>query len=233
MSGIATTFPLHLWCQAIPQVERQLLLLRQSNVNPTISAYAHVYGPHEYNAEPFVPILMETLVQNKPRRRKTFAENFSKVHVLRTSFEHYRSWIMWMKETKTTRISGTVFHKNKYITNPDVTPEDRVISEMYRMSQELKENPPEHLSDTTLEQLMTLGDILKQKNKYECGLPAPHHLPNPPFFSQPPVPPLTPPRVPNGTENPSPPPRVKPNRRLRADAVPENRIGTPPRVGPP
>ena len=64
---------------------------------------------------------------------------------------------------KTTRISGTVFHKHKYINNPDVTPEDQVIAAMDRMSQELKGNPPEHLSNTTLEQLTTLGKILKPK----------------------------------------------------------------------
>ena len=47
LSGTARDFPLHLWCQALPQMERQLLLLRQSNVNPNISAHAHVYGQHD------------------------------------------------------------------------------------------------------------------------------------------------------------------------------------------
>ena len=42
MRGTAESFPAHLWCQAIPQAERQLLLFRKSNVNPKISAYAHV-----------------------------------------------------------------------------------------------------------------------------------------------------------------------------------------------
>ena len=42
VSGGAATFPQHLWCQAIPQAERQLMLLRQSNIHPTISTYAHV-----------------------------------------------------------------------------------------------------------------------------------------------------------------------------------------------
>ena len=50
MSVTSTKFPLHFWCQAIPQAERQLLLLRKSNVNPTISAYAYVYDPHDHNA---------------------------------------------------------------------------------------------------------------------------------------------------------------------------------------
>ena len=87
MSGTVTTFPMHILCQAIPQAERQLLLIQKSNVNPAISAYAYVYGTHEYNAEPFVPIGMETLFHNKPRRRKIFSDNFSKGHVLGTSFE--------------------------------------------------------------------------------------------------------------------------------------------------
>ena len=38
MSGTATTFPLHLRCQAIPQAERQLILLWKFNVKPVISA---------------------------------------------------------------------------------------------------------------------------------------------------------------------------------------------------
>ena len=36
MSGTAASFPVHIWCQAIPQAERQLMLLRQSNVNPKV-----------------------------------------------------------------------------------------------------------------------------------------------------------------------------------------------------
>ena len=44
LSGAASAFPLHLWCQVIPQAERQLLLLSHSNVNTHISFYAHVYG---------------------------------------------------------------------------------------------------------------------------------------------------------------------------------------------
>jgi hypothetical protein len=44
LSGCAPTMPMHLWCQLLPQVELQLLLLQQSRVNPNMSAYAHLYG---------------------------------------------------------------------------------------------------------------------------------------------------------------------------------------------
>ena len=77
----------HLWCQAILQVERQLMLLLQSNVEPNISAFSHVYRPHNYNEAPFVTIGMEALVHNKPNRRGKFAELCSKGYVLGTDFE--------------------------------------------------------------------------------------------------------------------------------------------------
>ena len=68
LSGASSTFPLRLWCQAIPQAEQQLLLLHQSNTNPNISSYSHLYGAHDYSALPFVPIGMETLVHDKPKK---------------------------------------------------------------------------------------------------------------------------------------------------------------------
>merc|ERR1712051_844018 len=109
-------------------MERQLLLLHCSNIKPKISAYAQVYGQHNYDAAPFVPIGMESLVHEKPLRRWTFAEHCKKRHVIGTSFEHYRAWIIWMTDTQATRVSETVFHKHKYITTPAVTPADAVIA---------------------------------------------------------------------------------------------------------
>jgi hypothetical protein len=70
--------PIHLWCQLLPQVERQLLLLRQSQAHPNLSAYAHVYEHHDYNWHPFVPISMEALVHDKPHKHRTYAEHCTK-----------------------------------------------------------------------------------------------------------------------------------------------------------
>ena len=70
LTGTTSTLTMNLWCQSTPQAKRQLLLLRQSNVNPQIPGYAHIYGPHNYDAKPFVPIGMESLVHNKPCQRE-------------------------------------------------------------------------------------------------------------------------------------------------------------------
>ena len=162
MSDTAETFPVHLWCQAIPQAERQLFLIGKSHVNPKVSEYAQVYGPHDYNTAPFVQIGMETLMRGKTKRWGAFADHCIKCYVLGTAFEHYRSWKMWMKETRATIISATVFHKHKYITNPSVTPEDRVMATAGKLPAELKVRMATHLRETALQQLGRIGTIPKQ-----------------------------------------------------------------------
>ena len=39
-SGVSAHFRMHLWCRLIPQAEKQLLLLRKTNINPKISAFS-------------------------------------------------------------------------------------------------------------------------------------------------------------------------------------------------
>ena len=133
-SGTASDFPTHLWCQLLPQMEKQLCLLRQTNANPNVCTYTHLYGPHNYNAVPFVPIGIKCMlpfvpigikcmVHDKPAKRKSFAH-----WVLSTSPLHYRCWQIWMKETRASRISGTVFFKHKYLTNPTASPADAIVA---------------------------------------------------------------------------------------------------------
>ena len=62
---------------------------------------------------PFVTVGVETLVHDKPKRRVKFTEHCSKCFVLGTAFEHYWSWVMWMKDTRSTQILAKVFHKHK------------------------------------------------------------------------------------------------------------------------
>ena len=108
LSGCAKTMPMHLWCQLLPQVERQLLLPWQSRVNPGMSAYAHVYqGQHNYSKHPFVPIGMESLVHVKPHKWRTYAQHCKKGFVISTSFEHYRCQKIWMKDTYDMHIFGS------------------------------------------------------------------------------------------------------------------------------
>ena len=52
LSGVDSSFPLHLWDRLSPQAEMTLNLLRQSKVEPKVSAWAYLSGPQDYNASP-------------------------------------------------------------------------------------------------------------------------------------------------------------------------------------
>ena len=56
LAGTATTFPPSLWDKLLPQAEITLNLLRQLNATPTVSAYAHLCGPFDYNKMPLAPM---------------------------------------------------------------------------------------------------------------------------------------------------------------------------------
>jgi hypothetical protein len=48
-------FPLRLWDRLIPHIIITLNLLRQSRVNPKLSAYAQLNGPFDFNRTPIAP----------------------------------------------------------------------------------------------------------------------------------------------------------------------------------
>ncbi len=49
-------FPLHLWCQLLPQAEDTMNMLQTARLCPTVSAYTYLWGQHDYNANPFAPL---------------------------------------------------------------------------------------------------------------------------------------------------------------------------------
>ena len=65
LAGAATDFPNNLWDKLLPQAEITINLLRQSNATPTVSAYAHMCGPFDYNKMPLAPMGCNVQVHEK------------------------------------------------------------------------------------------------------------------------------------------------------------------------
>ena len=102
---------------------------------------------------------MEAMVHDKPHKRQTFAEHCSKAYVLGTSTEHYRCWKFWTISTQSTRISGTAFFKHKYLTNPGITPEDRIIAAATRLTNAIQGTTTTNIHTSTLQSLDNLQQI--------------------------------------------------------------------------
>ncbi len=68
-----------------------------------------------------------------------------------------------MKDTHATRVSGVVWFKHKYLTNPSATPEDQIIAAIGGLAQTLATGVPPQLGDNTVDKLHKLQEILDPK----------------------------------------------------------------------
>jgi hypothetical protein len=127
LAGTAESFPLHLWDRLLPQTEITLNLLRQSNATPTVSAYAHLSGPFDYNKMPLAPMGCEVQIHEKTDKRGTWSYHSVDGWYLATSPEHYRVHNCYVKTTQAERLTDTIQFKHKNITNPTISPHDKIM----------------------------------------------------------------------------------------------------------
>jgi hypothetical protein len=71
-------------------------------------------------------------------RRASWAANAIDGWYLQTSPEHYRCHVIYVKQTKSERVSDTVFFKTKYITQPTLSRADIVSKALNDLTQALK-----------------------------------------------------------------------------------------------
>ena len=72
LAGTDPDFPMHLWDCLLPQAVTTLNLLRNSRLQPQLSAEAHCNGPFDYNTTPMAPLGCKVLVHEKPNQRGTW-----------------------------------------------------------------------------------------------------------------------------------------------------------------
>jgi hypothetical protein len=138
LAGVADDFPMKLWDKLLPQAEITINLLRQSNATPTVSAYAHLNGPFDYNKMPLAPMGCKVQVHEKSHSRGTWAFHSIDGWYLGTSPEHYQTHKCHIKSTNSDRLSATVVFQHKTITNPSLTPADKLMQAIAECAAALK-----------------------------------------------------------------------------------------------
>jgi len=127
LCGADKSFPLHLWDRLLGQAEHTLNMLRTSKTTPSVSAYAYLWGEHNYNANPFAPLGCKAEAHVTPGTRETWAPHTASGFYIGNAKEHYQCHKIYICDTKHTRICLTVFFKHKYSTMPTITPADALI----------------------------------------------------------------------------------------------------------
>ncbi len=103
------------------------------------------------------------LVYVKPHKQGTYAQHCNKGYVISTTFEHYQCQKVWMKDTHATRVSGAVWFKHKYLTNPSITPEDQIVAAIGGLAKILTTGVPPQLRNDTVDKLHKLQEILEPR----------------------------------------------------------------------
>ncbi len=155
LAGVDNTFPMRLWDRLLPQIILTLNLLRQSNAVPTVSAYQYVHGNFYYHRMPLAPMGCAVQLHQSSERQATWAANLIDEWYLQTSPEHYLCHVIYVKQTKSERVSDTVFFITKYITQPTITLADTIIKALNNLTQALKEKS----NAKGLEQLKALKNL--------------------------------------------------------------------------
>ena len=149
LCGCDEKFPLHLWCRLLPQVEMTLNMLRSSRTTPNVSSYAHLYGQHDYNAHPLVPIGVQAEIHVMPDVRRSYSPHSVSGFNIGTSLKHYRCYKIWVKDTRSVRIGNSVFFKHKYLTMPTITNADSLLKAANDMTTALEGGIPQSSATTS------------------------------------------------------------------------------------
>ena len=125
--GMADSFLLHLWDRLPPQTVLTLNLLCQSNATPNVLAYTHLLGPFDYNKMPLAPMGCEVQVHEKTDKCGTWSYHLLDGWYLSTSPEPYHVHNCHIKSTSAERLTHTIQFQHKNITNPTISPQDKIM----------------------------------------------------------------------------------------------------------
>ena len=115
-------FPLELWDQLLPQLELTVNLLRGSRSNPDVSAWNQVHGPFDFNAHPFAPPGTKVVAYSDAESRQSWAPHGVDAFYLGPALGHYRSYEVWVPQTRAKRVTDTVAWFPSEVAMPGPSP---------------------------------------------------------------------------------------------------------------
>jgi hypothetical protein len=108
LASVSKSFPLSGIKHLLPQVLISLNLLRQSRINPRISAWEQVHGPYDFNAHPMHPPGTRCVVLDDPSKRQSFANHGTQCYYVGPALQHYRVLTVYNPITRSTRFTNSV-----------------------------------------------------------------------------------------------------------------------------
>ncbi|EEC51526.1 predicted protein [Phaeodactylum tricornutum CCAP 1055/1] len=145
IAGLCSTdkdFPLHLWDRLLPQAIMTLNLLRGSQINPRLSAWAQVHGAFDFNRTPLAPPGVKVLVHEKPTVRKSWSPHAVDGWYIGPAMHHYRCYRVWINSTTSERIADTLTWFPSKVQMPTTSSRDTVVAAARNLATALSNPTP-------------------------------------------------------------------------------------------
>ena len=92
-----------------------------------MSAWEHYNGPFNFDATPIAPLGSPIIIHTKPGNRRSWDYRGRRGFIIGPADEHYRCFGVVDATTKASLISDTIEVLHDYLTQPEVTAEDRIV----------------------------------------------------------------------------------------------------------
>ena len=134
LAGVDSKFLAYLWDLLLPQAELTLNLLRQSLINPRISAWEFFQGPFDFTKTPLAPIGCRVQIHAKPATRQSWDYRAKDGFYIGPDLNSYWCFTLFKCDTQSQVISETVEFRHAYQTTPTPSPEDNIINGLQVMA---------------------------------------------------------------------------------------------------
>ena len=111
IAGLCSTdpsFPMAEWDRLVKQGEITLNLLRNSRVNPRLSAWAYLFGQFDFNATPMAPPGTKVIIHSKPNTRASWDPRGMVGFYTGPALQHYRCCTCFVLKTRAERVTDTL-----------------------------------------------------------------------------------------------------------------------------
>ena len=142
LSGADPRFPTNCWDLLIPQANITLNLLRQSTMQPKLSAYAQIHGQFDFNKTPLAPAACQVKVYENKATRRSWAYHAKDAYYTRPAMSHYRCYTCYDTTTKAEIVSNTVQFFPKQCPMPATASTDRLVMTLQDLADALNNPHP-------------------------------------------------------------------------------------------
>ena len=206
LASLPPKFPIAQWDLLLHQAELTLNLLRTSRVNPSLSAYAYLFGSFDFNKTPMAPPGTQVVIHEKPKQRTSWGYHGLDAWYTGPSLEHYRCIKCYVPSTRKQRVTDTAAFIPTVIPIPELRTKD-MLKQAALDIVHLLNNPVAiqqmelHTGHPTFVAIQKIAELLNTADPF----------PTPPTFQQPALPPRVVHTPPVTIQHQLPPsPRVEP-----------------------